>query len=440
MEAILVMPSPDRGRDFVLPLSMGGIRVRTVVQSGTQLVAEAGREPAECIILPESLPDGPAEAWLVKAAAVSPRRPVAVILVFGVEASEAVRERARAAFGPAVEVVAAGARRTDEVAAEVTRVLDRLSRTLADQDRDAFDRLRQPVVSSTVPQPVRKGGAIALLGLSGGVGTSTLTANLATYAAMAGQRVLVIDAQFATAGSVLYYLGGEPDDHNRGLHHLRWSHMSATNGQLKESAADEILLRTDEVRIKGARHAELRVLSTPAILEQMVQMPADQVVWGMQLLEHSFDLVLVDCGSGVGDSRTLRLLEASGRVLLVAGGWGAGVNAAARCLSALEETESRIGKDRLLLLLREGGEGVYGTRTVSSAVGMPIYGRLPEEPAVRKAEGRLGIRVPVVAEHPDSAYAKSTAQLAFTLGVVQQVETAERETRRGLFGLSFGRR
>lgn len=419
MEAVLVMPSPDRGREFVLPLSMSEVSVRTVLQSGNQLLIELGREPADCVLLPEVLPDGPAEMWLAKAAAAAPQRPVAVVLVYGVEASESVRERVRAAYGPMVDVVAAGARSTEEVAGEAARVAHRIASTVADQDRDAFERLRREVAPGVVPQPVRKGGAIALLGVSGGVGTSTLVANLGAYAAMAGQRVLIVDAQFASAGSVLHYYGVTPDDHNFGIHHLKWGYMSATSGGAREIPAEELSPRLQDVRLRNVRHAELKVLQPPAILEHMANLPAEQVIWAVQQVERLFDVVLVDCGSGVGCARTQKLTAQASRLLLVAGGWGASVHGLVRALAAME---GKAEKERLFLLLREAAEGAFGTRTISAHASMPVYGRLPDEPLLRKADSRLGARLPVVVETPDSAYAKSVADLAFTLGLVGKVE------------------
>lgn len=438
MEAILAMPSPDRGREFVLPLSLGGVRVRTVVQTGNQLVAELSREPADCVFLPEVLPDGPAEMWLAKAAVVAPRRPVAVVLVYGVEAAETVRERVRGAYGPGADVVAAGARTAEDVATEVTRLVERLARTAQEQDLDAFERLKQPVAPGPVPQPVHRGGALAFLGSSGGVGTSCLVANLAAYAAMAGQRVLVVDAQFATAGSVLYYLGVEADDHNRGMHHLRWTQMSA-GGAVRDGAVDELMQRLEDVRLRGVRHADLRVLHVPAMLEAMAGIPADHVLWAMQTLARSFDLMLVDCGSGFGDPRTQKLLESASRVLLVTGGWGASVQALVRALLALAgKAGAAADREHMFLLLREA-EGVYGARTVHSLANMPIYGRLPEEPLLRKADARLGARLPLVVEAPEAPYARGVAQLAFAMGVVEQLDgkakaAARRKGWRALFG------
>lgn len=438
MEAILVMPSPDRGREFVLPLSLSGIRVRTVIQSGAQLMTELQREPAECIILPELLPDGPAEHWLAQVAAGGARRPVGVVLIYGVDGAEAVRERVRAAYGPTVDVVQAGARPADDVARDAGQLLERTVRLMADQDREAHERLRQPAAPSPVPQPVRRTGAIAFVGIAGGVGTSTLVANLAAHAALRGQKVLVVDAQFATGGSVMHYLGGLADEATKGLHHLRWNYMTATAAAAqRETTAAELLTRADEVRIAGARHGDLRVMQVPAILDQMLNMPAEQVVWGIRTLEETVDLLLVDCGSGLGDPRTRKILEAATRIMVVAGGWGGSVHALARGLSALDDQSDRANlRQRCFLLLREGSEGAYGARTVSSTVRMPIYGRVPDDPLVRRADGKLGARVPLVAEAADSAYAKSIAQVAFALGISGEIAGAAGGSgrRKGLFG------
>lgn len=435
MEAVLVMPSSDRGREYVLPLSLSGVRVRMVVQTGNQLVAELGREPAECILLPEMLPDGPAELWLAKVAASCPQRPLAVVLDHSVIATESVREKVRSTYGPSVEVVAAGARNVQEVAAETARVLDRLGRLVAEQDRDAFERLRQPVDPGKVPQPVHRGGPVAFLGASGGVGTSTLVTNLATYVAMAGQKVLVIDAHFATAGSILHFFGAQPDEQNYGIHHLRWSHLGS-GGAVRDGMSDELIQRLQEVRLRKVRHADLRVLGVPAILDAMVNCAAEQILWAVQVLSRHFDVVLMDCGSGFGNSRAQQLLDSAGRIYLVAGGWGTGVQSLVRGVSAMEGKEQM---DRLFILLREGTDGAFGVRTVRSMVNMPVYGRVPDEPLLRKADSRLGIGLPVVAEHPGSSYGKSVAELAYALGLVDPVEQKVTDKRIGRRWFSFSR-
>jgi MinD-like ATPase involved in chromosome partitioning or flagellar assembly len=437
MEAILAIPSPDRGRDFVLPLSLGGVRVRAVVQSGNQLVAEIGREATDVVFLTETLPDGSAEVWLAKVAAVAPRRPVAVVLIYGIEGGEAVRERVRAAYGPGVDVVPAGARPVDEVAAEAARVADRLTGVVAEQDRDAHTRLQRPIPSSSVPQPVRTGGAIALVGASGGVGTSTLTANLAAYAAMAGQRVLAVDASYESGGSLPHYFGVEPDDQNRGAHHLKWGFMSG-GGAVRDQLAGEVTRRLEPVRFRSVRHAEISLLGAPAIVEHMANLPAEQVLWGIQALEREFDLILIDCGSGLGSARTLKFLEQAGRILVVAGGWGGGVASLARSLSAFE---GRPEVSRFFLLLREAGESAYGARTVRSLVNLPIYGRIPDEPLLRKQDARLGMRVPLVVEQPDSGYGRAVAELSFALGLTGKAEAAAGSQPGGRKGwLRFGSR
>lgn len=428
MEAILAMPSPDRAREYVLPLSLAGVQVRAIAHTGHQLLAEVGREPADCLILTEELPDGPAEVWLARIASHDPRRPPVAVLAYGAD-REALRERVRAAYGLTAEVVVAGDRPAADVAAEAAQVLAGLVRVAVDQDREAVRRLSQPAGPGVVPQPVRRSGAVALVGASGGVGTSTLAANLAALAAMAGHRVLLVDAQLATGASSLHLFGADPDEDRRGMQHLRWAHLGA-QGAARDDVAGEVLGRLVPVQLRSVRHADLRLLHVPAGAGPMAAVAPETVAWAVQVLEGRFDLVLLDLGSGLGDPRTQRLLAAASRAYVVVGAWGTSVHALARALAG----EGVPARDRLHLLVREAPASAYGARAVQAAAGMPISGRIPDDPGVRQRDLALGLRpLPVVAD-PDGPYARAVAHLAYALGLVEASGQPAARPARGLLG------
>jgi MinD-like ATPase involved in chromosome partitioning or flagellar assembly len=453
MEALLVAAISQKGRELILPLSLGGVRVRKLLGAGEQLLAELDQAPTRAVILTESLPDGPAEHWLGRLSG-SPGRPLVVVLLQGIEAATLVRERCRAVYGPLVEVVPAGLP-PPQAASQAALLLERLQEevmaagaaapqaepvssgqsrgegqgapptpgatpTLGATPTHAATPTQAPQPAQTTQpaqpaQPLRpvRYGALALLGASGGVGTSTLTANLAALVTKAGGKVLVIDLGQTQA----YLLGAQPDEAVRGLHHLRWAYLSGRPGTPAEVAP----------WLDHARGIDLLIL--PPILDALWHLPAEQILWGLRALEPEYDLVLFDLGTGISHPRTPALIEAANQTLLVVGGWGSGLHGASALLAALE---GRPERDRLSLILREGDP-----RSATKALGLPIEATLPAEPLLTTASRQERAPPPLVVQAPDSPYANAVRSLAVALGLLQPpapAAPAPRE-RRGLFGL-----
>lgn len=454
VEALLVIGSAQKGRELILPLSLGGVRVRKVLSAGDQLVAELRLAPVEVLLMAESLPDGPAEQWLKQVAAL-PGRPLVLLLLYGIEPVAVVQERCRAIYGPWLEVLPAGALPPQQLAGQAAQRLERLrEERLAQANEPAGlpspevvgpQESAAPVPSSGTAPPViepvarlpsptasrlalvRRPGALslALLGATGGVGTSTLTANLAALVSSAGGRVLVVDAAFTTGLSQAYLLGAQSDEAVRGLHHLRWGYLSGRPGTPAEVAP------------WFDYGKEIALLQLPPILDAIWNLPAEQILWGARAMETAVDLILFDLGTGIGSPRTLALIQAASQTLLLVSGSGAGLQGASRLLRALEERPER---DRLAILLRaeEGGVGRAGKE-----LGLPIYAHVPTEPQLVAAGGQGRAPPPLVLEAPNSPYALAVRSLAAKIGLIADQEHPQppaSKERRGLFNLALGRR
>lgn len=273
---------------------------------------------------------------------------------------------------------------------------------------------------------MRRSGAltIALLGSTGGVGTSTLTANLAALVSNAGGKVLVIDAGFTTGLSQAYLLGAQPDEAVRGLHHLRWGFLSGRPG-----TAAEVEPWLDHG--KG-----IALLQLPSILDAIWNLPAEQILWGVRALEPSVDLTLFDLGTGIGSPRTLALIEAVSQTLLVVGGWGASVQGASRLLRAMEGRP-----EQLAILLRTEEGSAWGARSVSRILGRPVYAQIPTEPLLVQADRHERAPPSMISQAPDSPYAMAVRSLAVKTGIMTDApEPQAMKERRSFFSLALGRR
>lgn len=144
---------------------------------------------------------------------------------------------------------------------------------------DQAATLREKVPRSAGSAPLR---VIAVTSGKGGVGKTHLTANLAVLAARAGRRVLLVDADLGLANADIV-LGICP------THHL---------GHLLDGAAS-----AEDVLTEGPHG--IRVLGAASGVQQLTRLTDDQkraLVAAFDPLDDRFDLVLVDCGAGIGDN------------------------------------------------------------------------------------------------------------------------------------------
>jgi flagellar biosynthesis protein FlhG len=137
---------------------------------------------------------------------------------------------------------------------------------------------------------------IAVTSGKGGVGKTHLSCNLALLAARTGRRTLVVDADLGLANADIV-LGIDPHRH---LGHL-----------LEGSVPPE------DVLAQGPEGVQVLAASTG--VQQLTHLDDAQklrLVTALDYIEDRFDLVLVDCGAGIGDN-VLFFAGAAQEVLLV---------------------------------------------------------------------------------------------------------------------------
>jgi flagellar biosynthesis protein FlhG len=134
-------------------------------------------------------------------------------------------------------------------------------------------------------RPPGPGGPLRVVAVTsgkGGVGKTNVSVNLAAVAAAQGQRVLLIDADLGLANSHII-LGVTPRYH---LGHL----LDGT-------------VALEDVLVHGPHG--LSVLSAASGVQEMTHLDDAQklrLVAALDPLEDRFDLVLIDCGAGIGDN------------------------------------------------------------------------------------------------------------------------------------------
>jgi flagellar biosynthesis protein FlhG len=146
---------------------------------------------------------------------------------------------------------------------------------------DQADSLRELVGRQSAPAPTRV-RVVAVTSGKGGVGKTHIACNLAVLAARAGRRVLLVDADLGLANADIV-LGVAP-------HHHLGDVLAGT-------------LPLDDVLAEGPEG--VRVLAASTGVQELTQLDDAQklrLVTALDALEDQFDLVLVDCGAGIGDN------------------------------------------------------------------------------------------------------------------------------------------
>jgi flagellar biosynthesis protein FlhG len=160
---------------------------------------------------------------------------------------------------------------------------------------DQADSLRQLAASGKIAKaPLR---IYAVTSGKGGVGKTNVTANLATVAARAGKRVLIIDADLGLA-NVEIVMGLKP------RYHL---------GDLLDKG-----LTIGDVLVEGPPGVML--LAAGSGVESLTRLSDEQkrqFVHALDPIEEMFDVVLIDSGAGIGDNVLFFVGAAQEAILVV---------------------------------------------------------------------------------------------------------------------------
>jgi len=145
---------------------------------------------------------------------------------------------------------------------------------------DQAASLRTLVTSADrAPHPLR---VIAVTSGKGGVGKTHLACNLSVLLARAGRRVLLLDADLGLANADIV-LGMAP--------HRHLGHVLAGAVPLADALAE-------------GPHG-IRVLAASSGIQQLTELEDAQklhLIEALEDIQERFDLVLIDCGGGIGDN------------------------------------------------------------------------------------------------------------------------------------------
>ena len=199
------------------------------------------------------------------------------------------------------------------------RSLHQLSGGLVNLGESPADVRRRELIAR-INQPLRGCYKIAMLSLKGGVGkTTTTTALGSTFSSLRGDRVIAVDAN--------------PD---RGT--LSQKIPLETTATVRHLLRDaKRITRYSDVRAYTSQgQSRLEVLASeqdPAVSEAFSEDDYRRVV---DLLEHFYNIVLTDCGTGLMHSAMAGVLDLADSLVIVSSGSVDGANSASATIDWLE--------------------------------------------------------------------------------------------------------
>ena len=145
---------------------------------------------------------------------------------------------------------------------------------------DQANGLREMLLRDRQGRPPLR--VVAVTSGKGGVGKTNIACNLAVLAARGGRKVLLIDADLGLANADIV-LGIAPH------HHL---------GHLLDGSVP-----LDDILAEGPHG--LRIIAASTGVQELTQLQDGQklrLVDALEEIEDRFDLVIIDCGAGIGDN------------------------------------------------------------------------------------------------------------------------------------------
>lgn len=220
--------------------------------------------------------------------------------------------------------------------------------------------------------PVRDGRVTAVIGGTGGVGTSTFAINLAVTANRRGLRTLVVDAD-AWGGGLDLVVGAED------VAGARWCDLRQVSGHLPAGHLDAALPRFGDVSVLSCSRADLQHASaSPSRIDPTTMTSV------VSAGRRSHDHVFVDC-SRCPDDLLTSIIAASNAAVLLVGDHVRSTAAAAHHLSWLQ------GKVAPVAVVFATSPRGISRQDVERALGVECVADIPYVPSMtsRADEGEL---------------------------------------------------
>ena len=234
------------------------------------------------------------------------------------------------------------------------------------------------------------GRSITIASGKGGVGKTTLTANIGLALAMSGQKVLLVDADIAMANlSLLLKMQNSPIT----LHEVL----------MGEAGIEDAIYQ-------GPKGVDL--VPSGLSLESYRKVDSERLKSVIQSLEDHYDFILLDAPAGI-ERNVLASLSAVKQVLIVTTPNSPSIADALKTKIVAQRLNAKPFGFILNMVREEKGE--LKREEVSKILELPCYGIVPWDNEVRKTFVQKDSK-PVILRKPDSPAAKAIKKTALKLG------------------------
>jgi ATP-binding protein involved in chromosome partitioning len=264
---------------------------------------------------------------------------------------------------------------------------------MSPEERQALTtKLRGGVERDSVVKLSRDTRVIAVASGKGGVGKSSLSANLAVAFSQLGRRTGILDAD----------IYGHSIPHILGIHQK----PVAVDQMIVPPVKDGLKLMSIGFFLDGNEPVMWRGPMLHRALEQFLT----DVHWG------DLDILVVDMPPGTGDvSISLGQLLPRAEVVVVTTPQKLAQDVASRAAAMAQKTNMRL----LGVIENMTGDvfGAGGGEDLAAELGIPLLGTIPLDPVLRE-HGDAG--VPIVASEPDAESARAILAIAETIDALRE--------------------
>ena len=245
---------------------------------------------------------------------------------------------------------------------------------------------------------------IAVLSGKGGVGKSTITANLAHAFTQLGENTIALDSNLTTPHLGLHL----------GMHLVPKTLHDVLRG-------DANLENTIYFHPSG-----FRVVPASMNVNDLIGVEPERLIEVAVKLSGKCDVLLLDSAPGLG-KEAVSSMQAADEVLLVT---NPNLSSVVDALKTLKIAEGMGKKILGVVVNRISGDGHEMSRSdIENLIGMPILSEIPED---RKIGESMALKIPVMAYRPDAPSSMEIKKLAHILSG-REIQ----ERKNGLFGKMF---